>query len=429
MSFKFNPFTKQFDIVQDLSPYFLSADLPAALAPYDTIVDVDSKIATVIPLTEKGAVNGVATLDGTGNVPLAQLGNAPSGGSPGGADTQVQYNNAGAFAGSANLVFDGTRLTTAEIDVPVTSKYYFGGSPVLFGDTTKNNYFLMGASPTNPVTGINNLAIGTGALLDLTNGNNNLAIGVDILHSCSSGNANIGFGTNCLPLNTGSNNVAMGTNVLVSNTTGNNNIGIGNNTLTKSGTSSNNVAIGTSVLQYLTTGIYNTSIGAIAMNKLTTGNYNVGLGPAAGFNLNNASNCTYIGYLAGRFNVSGNECTALGASALLNSTGAYNTAIGSNAGSSITSGNNNIVIGRSIQVPSATLSDQLNIGNLIYGELIKHNMGLAMSAFSDGQGVLGIANALTVPTGNPIGGGFIYVQAGALMYRGSAGTVTTLAAA
>jgi len=31
--------------------------------------------------------------------------------SPGGSPTQVQYNNAGAFAGSANLTFDGTSLT------------------------------------------------------------------------------------------------------------------------------------------------------------------------------------------------------------------------------------------------------------------------------------------------------------------------------
>lgn len=34
-----------------------------------------------IPLTDKGAANGVATLDSTGNVPASQLGNAPAGGS------------------------------------------------------------------------------------------------------------------------------------------------------------------------------------------------------------------------------------------------------------------------------------------------------------------------------------------------------------
>ena len=34
---------------------------------------------------------------------------------PGGSTTQVQYNNSGAFAGSANLVFDGTNVTAAGI--------------------------------------------------------------------------------------------------------------------------------------------------------------------------------------------------------------------------------------------------------------------------------------------------------------------------
>ena len=34
---------------------------------------------------------------------------------PGGATTQVQYNNSGAFGGSANLVFDGTNVTAAGI--------------------------------------------------------------------------------------------------------------------------------------------------------------------------------------------------------------------------------------------------------------------------------------------------------------------------
>lgn len=45
-----------------------------------------------------------------------------------------------------------------------------------------------------------------------------------------------------------------------------------------------------------------------------------------------------------------------------------------------------------------------------------------------GVGVIAIANATTVPTTNP-SAGVLYVQAGALKYRGSSGTVTTLGAA
>jgi hypothetical protein len=53
----------------------------------------------------------------------------------------------------------------------------------------------------------------------------------------------------------------------------------------------------------------------------------------------------------------------------------------------------------------------------------------ATKAFGGGVGVLGIANASTVPSTNPAGGGVLYVESGALKYRGSGGTITTLGAA
>jgi hypothetical protein len=46
-----------------------------------------------------------------------------------------------------------------------------------------------------------------------------------------------------------------------------------------------------------------------------------------------------------------------------------------------------------------------------------------------GVGVLGITNRNTAPTSNPTGGGILYAEAGALKYKGSSGTTTTLAAA
>lgn len=49
--------------------------------------------------------------------------------------------------------------------------------------------------------------------------------------------------------------------------------------------------------------------------------------------------------------------------------------------------------------------------------------------FGSGSKVIGIANAVTAPTTNPTGGGVLYAEAGALKYRGSSGTVTTLGAA
>ena len=58
------------------------------------------------------------------------------------------------------------------------------------------------------------------------------------------------------------------------------------------------------------------------------------------------------------------------------------------------------------------------------------NIGIGtVDQFGGGAKVIGIANASTVPAGNPTGGGVLYVEAGALKYRGSSGTVTTIAVA
>ena len=50
-------------------------------------------------------------------------------------------------------------------------------------------------------------------------------------------------------------------------------------------------------------------------------------------------------------------------------------------------------------------------------------------SYGGGAGVIFIANATTAPTTNPSGGGVLWVEGGALKYRGSSGTVTTLGAA
>jgi hypothetical protein len=51
------------------------------------------------------------------------------------------------------------------------------------------------------------------------------------------------------------------------------------------------------------------------------------------------------------------------------------------------------------------------------------------SQFGRGQGVIAIADAVVAPSGNPAGGGILYVEDGALKYRGSKGTVTVIAPA
>lgn len=78
-----------------------------AADPVNPIVNLDASISG---MTVNGVVlttAGVATnyLDETGAYSVP-----PSGGTPGGANTQVQFNNAGAFGGSANFEWDGTSV-------------------------------------------------------------------------------------------------------------------------------------------------------------------------------------------------------------------------------------------------------------------------------------------------------------------------------
>tara|TARA_R110000782_G_scaffold74557_1_gene148846 strand:+ start:10530 stop:12317 length:1788 start_codon:yes stop_codon:yes gene_type:complete len=66
---------------------------------------VGSIVADIHQMTGSVEIDGGLTLNGT---PITSGPHT----TPGGADTQVQYNNAGAFAGSANLTFDGSNLKT-----------------------------------------------------------------------------------------------------------------------------------------------------------------------------------------------------------------------------------------------------------------------------------------------------------------------------
>jgi hypothetical protein len=74
-------------------------------------------------------------------------------------------------------------------------------------------------------------------------------------------------------------------------------------------------------------------------------------------------------------------------------------------------------------------------GDVIVNTGLKAGTGLegnisifnAIGTFGGGQKVIFINNSTSIPTTNPAGGGILYVEAGALKYRGSSGTVTVIA--
>lgn len=177
------------------------------------------------------------------------------------------------------------------------------------------------------------------------------------------------------------------------------------------------------------------------------------VGDGAGALLSTGQNHTIIGKgamstgsLAGKLNDTavGYEClkactgsnnTAIGLQAgLIVSSGSDNTIIGQKVGSTVlTTGSRNCLIGHSnaVTTPALGTNDFLNIENVITGDLANFNLSLLNGAatagsFGGGVKVMFITNATTAPTTNPTGGGILYVEAGALKYRGSSGTVTTI---
>jgi hypothetical protein len=86
--------------------------------------------------------------------------NAAAISSPGGSDTQVQYNNATAFAGSANLTFNGTTLNAAAINVSTSNLTFTTTSQRIVGDFTNATV----SNRTNFVTGTANSTTGIYAL-------------------------------------------------------------------------------------------------------------------------------------------------------------------------------------------------------------------------------------------------------------------------
>jgi len=118
---------------------------------------VASNVTWTLPSAD--GTNGQAlTTNGSGTLAFSSVTT-----SPGGSTTQVQYNNAGAFGGSANFVFDGTNVG---IGTSSPSSFYSGarklvvggasgeqGLTIYSGDNFGYLMFATGTSGTNPYSG------------------------------------------------------------------------------------------------------------------------------------------------------------------------------------------------------------------------------------------------------------------------------------
>jgi len=162
-----------------------------------------------------------------------------------------------------------------------------------------------------------------------------------------------------------------------------------------------NTAVGYNALSSLTTTTGSTAIGDSAAQN-ATGCQNVAVGAAALFNNANGTLNTAVGHYSMIFS-SGFCNTALGQNSLRIVSGTNNVGLGINAGSLLTSGNSNVIIGPNVQAASDTSSCQLAIGfsatdNWLIGystKAIKPGAGIA-----DCGGSCGTAGMLLTSTGS-----------------------------
>lgn len=126
---------------------------------------------------------------------------------------------------------------------------------------------------------------------------------------------------------------------------------------------SNNTAVGHSTLTNITTGYNNSAFGVFALTSNTTGNNNSAFGYSAlRFNTTGLDNSAFGSYTL-YSNTTGDANSAFGYFALRNTTGINNSAFGRLAGSTLTSGSNNTFIGNNAQPSSATVSNEIVLGN------------------------------------------------------------------
>lgn len=216
-------------------------------------------------------------------------------------------------------------------------------------------------------TGLANTAIGVSSLKANTSGNSNTAIGFWTLMTNTIGVANTAVGSSALRLNTdGQSNTAVGTVAMQDNTTGTANTAVGGSALTR------NIS-----------GNWNTAIGASALN-VSTGDSNTAVGHFASYNNLGGKQNTSVGNYALQINTLGNNNTAFGYESGRNIGGNNNVAIGNqvltrnNIFDDVTySGNYNIAIGDNIKLSSKTVSNELNIGNALFGKNVNSTIGTA----------------------------------------------------
>lgn len=257
---------------------------------------------------------------------------------------------------------------------------------------TQNTY--LGFQSGYNTTGNCNTLIGNNAGYSNANAvaSYNTVIGTEAGYSLNTGSRNIlvgsvsGSGTSDAPgwnLENGNDNILIGVHAGSSATNAINNVILGSNVGSSITTGSNNILIGKDTATSLTTAGQSVIIGAGAGVNNTVGNALI-VGHNAGVK-NISMGAFAIGYSAGS-NIAGDFNMFMGYNSgglpKLNTTGAYNIAIGPYTGYNLTSGTRNVIVGSGDSIESA-------------GRLISTGSDNTLMGFKAGRAIqLGSGNTL-----------------------------------
>ena len=253
-------------------------------------------------------------------------------------------------------------------------------------------------------TGCHNIAMGCQAMQQITSGCYNIAFGYCAGKLVGAGNCNIFFGHLAGANMCCHNNIAIGECAMYGSATGSGscgcyNIAIGSHSGRCTTTAKYNVTIGREAGRRLTTGGCNIILGTSAGREIETGIENIILGQSAGKAAMTGCRNFLVGDSSGENIVSGMKNIMLGdKTGCCVISGKYNVFFGSYTGR-LSSGSNNILIGRCVNSPIASGDSQLAIG------YISNNWIVGNSEFNVGIGTtnpnasVGVGNTAKLSVG------------------------------
>lgn len=383
--------------------YFQNATFNNFIAPTSTTVGIAIAASSTIG---NGSVTGGLTINGTGTTSNLIVTSASSAGCAQ-FSAQGLISSTGVACGSGG---GGTwpftpAINNAQAVQATTTALWFQALPYALmasgtidvsgtlGSYAIDEQTVLQASSTNKTTAVGQgalsryinqsatageTAVGYQALGNATSSSDDTAVGYQALKSSAillSGGGNSAFGWTALTLNsTGANESAFGNVALSKNTTGGSNSAFGSNALANNTTGASNVAMGFNAKGANTTGGNNVALGIAADAVATTSSGDTIVGAQAGHNISGATGFvgadnTFFGFQSGNGVTLGSRNVLFGPSTIAASM------------AQVTTGSNNISIGNDVAVASPTASNQLDIGNFIYGTGLSSTGSTVSNAF------------------------------------------------